>query len=112
MRLKLAAVICILVSLMAGFVWFASHSSVDQLAEDYIDIALKLDEISRGEVDSYFGSYDSGQILEASLDEILIDAGDLRARVDSVREDISDKRLEGLELKVDHLLRVLGLRDP
>ena len=107
MRLKLAAVICILISLMAGFAWFASHSSVDQLAEDYIDIAFQLDEISRGEVDNYFGSYDPGQRLGASLDEILIDAGDLRARVDNAREDISDPRLEGLALKIDHLLRVL-----
>ena len=51
MRLKLAAVICILISLMAGYAWFASHSSVDQRAEDYIDSAFQLDGISRGEVD-------------------------------------------------------------
>ena len=108
MRLQFAAVICTLISFMAGYVWFTSQSSAARLAEDYIDIALKLDEISRGEVDSYYGSYDSGQILEASLDEIIIDAGDLKARVDSVREAISDQRLEGLALKVDHLLRVLG----
>ena len=108
MRLKFAAVICILISLMAGFVWFVSQTSVAQLAEDYIDIASKLDEISRGEVDNYFGYYDPGQILGASFDEILIDAGGLRARVDSAREDISDPRLEGLALKVDHLLRILG----
>ena len=107
MRVKLAAVICILISLMAGFVWFASLSSVDQLAEDYIDVAFKLDEISRGEVDNYFGSYNPGQISGASLNEILIDAGDLRARVDRAKEGISDPRLEGLALKVDHLLRVL-----
>ena len=90
MRVKSAAVICILVSLVAGFVWFASQTSVASLAEDYIDIAFKLDEISRGEVDNYFGSYDPGQNLGASLDEILIDAGDLRARVDSARVNISD----------------------
>ena len=52
MRLKLAAVICILISLVAGFVWFASQTSVASLAADYIDVALKLDEISRGEVDN------------------------------------------------------------
>ena len=107
MRVKLAAVICILISLVAGFVWIASQTSVASLAEDYIDVALKLDEISRGEVDNYFGSYDPGQISETSLDEILIDAGGLKARVDNAREDIGDPRLEGLALKVAHLLRVL-----
>ena len=107
MRLKFAAILCIPTSLMAGFVWFASQTSVARLAEDYIDIALKLDEISRGEVDSYFGSYDPGQILETSLDEISINARDLRTRIDSAREDLGDPRLEGLALKVDHLLRVL-----
>ena len=106
MRLKFAAIVCILTSLMAG-IWFASQTSVARLAEDYIDIALKLDEISRGEVDSYFGSYDPGQILETSLDEISINARDLRTRIDSAREDLGDPRLEGLALKVDHLLWVL-----
>ena len=86
MRVKSAVVTCILISLVAGFVWFASQTSVASLAEDYIDIALKLEEISRGEVDNYFGSYDPGQISETSLDEILINAGSLKARIEHIRQ--------------------------
>ena len=65
MRVKLAAVIFILISLVAVF-YGLHHRPRLPVAEDYIDIALKLDEISRGEVDNYFGSYDPGQISETS----------------------------------------------
>ena len=90
-----------------------SREEIDILAEDYVKTVLSLNELSEGELDSYFGSLDFEPDSTASIQELRSLVVKLEGQVASISDPTNIDRISGLSNDLKHLKNLLYfIQDP
>ena len=90
-----------------------SREEIDILAEDYVKTVLNLNELSEGELDSYFGSLDFEPDSTGSIQELGSLVVKLEGQVASISDPTNIDRISDLSNDLKHLKNLLYfIQDP
>ena len=89
------------------------REEIDILAEEYVETVFYLNELSEGELDSYFGSLDFEPDSTISIEELEFLAEKLEGQVASISEPVDIDRVNLLKNDLKHLKNLLNfIKDP
>ena len=89
------------------------REEIDILAEEYVETVFYLNELSEGELDSYFGSLDFEPDSTISIEELEFLAETLEGQVASISEPVDIDRVNLLKHDLKHFKNLLNfIKDP